>query len=95
MTADEQLELWVKGISIHNNDVSVNGKFLIGGECCPDFSCCRPDLLAPKEVREIFAAASRSGKNEVVDRMLGVFLSKLVDGRNVHVVGIEEKEERN
>ena len=34
-----QLDEWVKGNPIHNN---------VDDECCPDFSCCRPELLAPK-----------------------------------------------
>ncbi len=33
---DNQLEEWVKGISIHNTKDE---------ECCPDFSCCKPEFL--------------------------------------------------
>ena len=31
----KQNEKWVNGISEHN---------IIDNECCPDFSCCEPDL---------------------------------------------------
>ena len=42
---NHQLKEWVKGNSIHNT---------IDGECCPDFSCCKPELLQQKEIRETF-----------------------------------------
>lgn len=79
MTSDEQLTLWISGKSVHNDK----------GECCPDFSCCNPKLLAPKEVRETFAAAERSGNKKVVDRMLMEFLGRLLAGENVHIAGLE------
>lgn len=31
-----QTEAWVNGYSYHNRDTN---------ECCPDFSCCRPDMF--------------------------------------------------
>ncbi len=48
MTNDEQTERWASGESVHN------GKERIDGECCPDFSCCVPELLWPKARREFF-----------------------------------------
>lgn len=42
MTPNEQLELWVRGKSVHNDERD---------ECCPDFSCCSPELLAPEHER--------------------------------------------
>lgn len=45
MTHEEQVELWVQGQSIFNSSRN---------ECCPDFSCCQPHLLWPKEMREMF-----------------------------------------
>ena len=48
MKADEQLEKWIAGESICPN---------ANGECCPDFSCCTPEILAPLEVRQKFVAA--------------------------------------
>lgn len=41
----DQLNKWVNGNSIHNK---------IDDECCPDFSCCRPDLLWNEEKRLLF-----------------------------------------
>ena len=42
-----QLDEWVKGNPIHNDT---------DDECCPDFSCCKPDYLQPLEIRETFKA---------------------------------------
>lgn len=66
-TSEEQLRRWVLGDPVHRNDDN-------GGECCPDFSCCRPELLAPPEVRQAFAAAGQD------DRMafLGAFLGGVI-----------------
>ncbi len=47
MTSEQQLELWVKGDPRCPNDQ---------GECCPDFSCCRRELLLPLAERERFVA---------------------------------------
>ena len=78
MTFLEQLDSWVAGTSVH------------GDQCCPDFSCCQPDLLAPKEVREIFAAAHKRGDERVTMRcrmeFLGRAISKMGD-KKVYVVG--------
>lgn len=46
--SDEQLNKWVNGQSIHNN---------IDEECCPDFSCCLPDVNTPIKIRKKFADA--------------------------------------
>ena len=70
MTSDEQLERWVAGDPQHNHDLPD------GGECCPDFSCCRPELLAPVEVRETFAKATEEQR----DGMLMMFLGGLIAG---------------
>ena len=59
---DYQLSEWVKGNLIHNTT---------DGECCPDFSCCRPELLQPKEIRLIF----KESNNEQRESMLFSFLS--------------------
>ena len=84
MTAEEQLGLWVNGTPRH-----MGGKRR--GQCCPDFSCCRPDLLAPREVRELFAAAWRSQNDTVIERMLMEFLGKGIAqlSKKVHIAGLE------
>lgn len=63
MNSNEQLASWVEGKPIH-----------LPEQCCPDFSCCRPELLAPKEVREVFAAAYKADNEAVKMRMLMGFL---------------------
>jgi hypothetical protein len=80
MESDEQLNLWLEGIPKHNTT---------RGECCPDFSCCRPELLAPREVREIFVAAQRSGNDRVTDRLLMEFLCRALADKNVYIAGLE------
>lgn len=51
-----QLDEWVKGNSIHND---------VDDECCPDFSCCNPNLLQPKEIRETFKALKIESDKEL------------------------------
>ena len=88
-----QLSEWDKGNPIHND---------IDGECCPDFSCCQPKLLQPKEVREAFAAAEKEGKEDLKMSMLGTFLgtvienhlSKKEDPPKVHIAGSEKAREQ-
>jgi hypothetical protein len=79
MTPLEQLEKWVQGESVHNTERD---------ECCPDFSCCQPELLAPKVTREAFAKAYREGgaDSQIVSEMLIGFLAGFT-GKNVHVAG--------
>ena len=62
MTCKEQLDLWVEGESKHNAERD---------ECCPE-------LLAPKEVREVFAAAFLSDNEKVTYRMLMEFLGRAI-----------------
>ena len=83
MTNDEQLDLWVQGVSKHNEEL---------GRCCPDFSCCQPSLLASPEVRMLFREAYKSGDEALQFRILGEFLSRglaaLTDA-NVYIVGLD------
>ncbi len=101
MTSDEQLNAWVNGESIHNHDKVVNivdendqvlyTEKVYGGECCPDFSCCEPALLWPKELRQKFKDATEAVRSE----MLMMSLQQLVHANvksgtitpTVHVVG--------
>ena len=77
MTYQEQLDLWVAGTPAHST------------HCCPDFSCCRPELLAPESVRKIFAAAHKAGNETVTTRMLMEFLGKAFAGSRVYIAGLE------
>lgn len=86
MTDDEQVKLWVEGKSVHGS-----GEYK---ECCPDFSCCRPELQAPKEDREKYAAAHFGGDEEARMGMLMDFFGRFIDneyGEKVHVAGSKEK----
>ena len=64
MTSLEQLERWVAGESIHNEEKQ---------ECCPDFSCCR-SVLASEQDRIIFRDAYVSGNQDLIDEMLIKFM---------------------
>ena len=66
-----QLAMWVEGTSHHDCEHN---------ECCPDFSCCRPELLAPREEREMFMAAFIAGHDRQVERMLAMFLGRSLAG---------------
>lgn len=57
VTPDEQLELWKRGEPRCPND---------RGECCPDFSCCRPMLLWPAEKREAFCASTQDVREQMM-----------------------------
>src|SRR5690606_24274492 len=70
ITNEEQLKRWVEGDSVHRLDEQ-----LFGGECCPDFSCCKPALQAEEKVRRAFASASRDERMS----FLGTFLSALIE----------------
>lgn len=69
MTIDEQLDKWVAGKPIHNNS-----RPLLGGECCPDFSCCKPALLAAPETRLAFKNADQKGREKMLMKFLAVML---------------------
>lgn len=75
MKRDEQLQAWLKGRPIHNNDLWIviedyQGNFIErqkveGGECCPDFSCCNPKLLWPEEVRRTFVEGDAQVRHQL------------------------------
>jgi len=60
--------LWVQGFSYHDDQTHM---------CTPDYSCCRPALLAPREERELFVCALVMGDAETVERMTTMFLGRL------------------
>lgn len=77
MTPDEQLAKWVEGESLCPNDRD---------ECCPDFSCCCPDIKTPKELRQRFVDATDKERHSMLMMFLGGAMSKLTD-KNVHIAG--------
>jgi hypothetical protein len=81
MTSQEQLDEWVAGRPKHRG-----AKSDPRSECTPDFSCCKPDLLQPIEIRKAFVAASEQGRM----KMLGHFLSAAIakySKKRVHIAG--------
>ena len=78
MTSEDQLMQWVAGVSIHNQE---------RGECCPDFSCCQPQLLATQDERNLFVS-----RPDVRDSMLMMFLNRALSKlkAKVYVAGDAE-----
>ncbi len=76
MTSDEQKRRWVAGESVHNDERD---------ECCPDFSCCNVELLAPQEEREKFGEATE----DLRSAMLSVFLGRMLaaEGVQAYIAG--------
>ena len=72
--SQRQLAAWVNGNPEHNNTDE---------ECCPDFSCCKPELLAPEHERQAFAAASEETRMQ----MLGGFLGRAMASHKIHIAG--------
>jgi len=81
---------WLNGNPQHNK---------IDNECCPDFSCCKPELLAPIEIRQLFYNAEINNNHKLVDRLLGEFLSKMIDyipsKPKVHIAGLDYLRQEN
>lgn len=103
MTTDEQLKLWVEGKSVHNDDKwiefvdgdgnVVERRKMDGGECCPDFSCCKPELQAPREVREAFAAASPRERDKFLMSFLTAAIELAGHADKVYIAGRDPEEE--
>ena len=81
MSAQEQLDLWVNGTSVHNNDAGI-----IGGECCPDFSCCNPAMKWSDQKRLEFAAADESTRHKMLMGSI-VALVDYHEYRKVRIIG--------
>ena len=76
----EQLNLWVDGKSVHNDERE---------ECCPDFSCCNKKVSTPKEVKELFRIAYLKDNQVVIERMLMEFLGNAFSNENVYIAGLD------
>jgi hypothetical protein len=70
MSAEKQLEHWVKGWSVHNKRTD---------ECCPDFSCCRPELKWPRAQRVKFAEAFINEDFETTRALLADAFYELIE----------------
>ena len=89
MTRDEQLQLWLIGQPVHNHDL---------GECCPDFSCCCPELLARVEVRRAFVAANEAAREAYLLSFLvgavGAISKESEQTQDVYIAGRNLEEEQ-
>jgi hypothetical protein len=74
-TLDEQLALWLRGKSVHVRSVR-HGE---SPQCCPDFSCCVPELLQPGPVRIAFVSFP-GDRDEMLVRFLGALLERQSHG---------------
>ena len=84
--ADYQLREWAAGRPWHNPWSPGADKpdyTRLGGECCPDFSCCAPAMIWAKERRYAFVAAN----NQQREGMLFGALSGLAADHNAYVIG--------
>ena len=86
-TLDEQLRLWVDGQSTH---LRTRDSY----ECCPDFSCCEPELQQPENIRRAFLASDEPGRAKWLRFFLDALISKvapdrlaLLTGKKVCVMG--------
>ena len=85
-THEEQLRLWVAGESTH-----VRTKGPEGYECCPDFSCCEPDMLAPVEVRKAFVVASPVKRGKFLVQFLSDIIAAKTDKKAYVTDGTHEE----
>jgi hypothetical protein len=74
---DRQLAAWLEGTPFCEE----------GEDCCPDFSCCQPDLLVDRDVRQKFVDANREDRMKFLGMFLGAAMAKA--GANVHIAGDE------
>ena len=75
----EQLRAWVEGNLTHKE-----------GEHLPDCSCCIPELLAPKEERELFLELFLNDNYQEYEKMMGMFLGRalpLLTDKKVYLSG--------
>jgi hypothetical protein len=82
MTTKEQLDLWVAGNPVHNGERDDPMS-----ECCPDFSCCCPELLQPVEVREAFRVADEKKRAAFLGSFLGAMIAARAPDAKVHIAG--------
>lgn len=83
---EEQVDRWVSGESLHSDHRGC------GPECCPDFSCCDPDLLQPLEVRRAFKRADSRERGKLCMVFLGGLLAKKRPDVRAHITDGDPKE---
>lgn len=73
----EQTNEWLKGNPIHND---------VDGECCPDFSCCVPHLLASEPMRKQFCEASEEKRMEILMTFLGRSIASKFPDKDIEII---------
>jgi len=86
MTPDDQLVEWLKGNPIHNDE---------RGECCPDFSCCQPELLADQKTRQAFTDADEELRMSMLGMFLGAAMTLAAAEKEVYIAGADDPEKSN
>lgn len=76
---EEQLDEWIKGSSLHSDHRG------LGEECCPDFSCCKPQLLQPIEVRLAFKRADSAQREKLCMVFLGGMITNAAPDVSVYI----------
>ena len=69
-TDAEQLTRWLAGERVHVRGTRRGESY----RCCPDFSCCRAELLAPLDQRQAFVDADQSARAKMAMK----FLARLI-----------------
>lgn len=76
--SQHQLQEWVRGNPIHNEQ---------DNECCPDFSCCIPELLQVEDERKRFAIAVANADESIQIGMLATYLGYALSYKGIECVG--------
>ena len=74
MKPTEQVNLWVKGHSMHNP---------VTEDCCPDFSCCIPSIETPLETKLQYQEALENDDEPAMRRLLFSFVTELLNALEI------------
>lgn len=98
MTNEEQIDLWVAGKLVGTGKIGhvfrKIGEHEIE-ECCPDFSCCKPELLASEWLRKEFKN-NEKGREKMLFGFLGRLISDMDEGKGQKIYlagGLDAKED--
>lgn len=81
---EEQLSLWIAGESTCPNT---------SGECCHDFSCCRPNLRWPAERRTKFLSAAQGDREKMLMGSMGALIADATGEKAYVTRGVPEDHE--
>lgn len=88
---DHQLSEWVAGRPWHNpfnHDNTRHDGDTRQGECCPDFSCCVPEMLATEAARKAFAKAGIDTRMEMLGMFLGGAVQAETNNDKIYIAGL-------